>query len=527
MSKKRTTKLSNRNRVIYQSEALFISPDATGKHIYYMPASNAGLIDKANYPNAPLGREQYRSECWISGSGDGGQTFVFDACVGTGDNPGKTEVIDYKNRMYKCTGVDSAGNEVTLAKHAVLSDVGMKSGVSGGGLKYIQNEDLTSTSGSWGTAIEQLKRIQSANYSFTVNRTDVNQFGQLGRIDAIVNESPVVNLDFSYYITDGENERLLGFVTHGQKEHLSGIMVKEQNEFGHNMFILTVPEGRDAVKGDTMVAEDRKSVISIGNAFITDYSIEASVGGMPTVSVTMEGLNIKSDVGGTDFREIPAINPQDGTQICDTCFVLPPSESGFGVPCLKAGDIHLDLNGRALISKQISGDTRDYSEGSDDRGSAHIQSFTLSAPLARESLNRMGNTYAFAKEIEYPVTATLTVNALVSDIKAGNLADEIYCGNMVDLKIRMQNPMCIRCTPNNQPDGITIDFKGAYLESEGFTSAIGENKSVDLTFVTQITGPEEDDKGIFFSGFANVKGEDGKYKEPPSISPRFGKLDGS
>ena len=63
---------------------------------------------------------------------------------------------------------------------------------------YIQNEDLTSTSGSWGTAVEQLKRIQSANDNFTVNRTDVNQFGQLGRIDAIVNESPVVNLDFSY-----------------------------------------------------------------------------------------------------------------------------------------------------------------------------------------------------------------------------------------------------------------------------------------------------------------------------------------
>ena len=199
MSKKRTARLANRNRVIYQSEALFISPDATGKHIYYMPASNAGLIDKSVYPNAPLGREQYRSECWISGSGEGGQTFVFDACVGTGDNPGKTEIIDYKNRMYNCTGFDSAGNAVSKAKHAVLMDVGMKSGVSGGGLKYIQNEDLTSTSGSWGTAVEQLKRIQSANYNFTVNRTDVNQFGQLGRIDAIVNESPVVNLDFSYY----------------------------------------------------------------------------------------------------------------------------------------------------------------------------------------------------------------------------------------------------------------------------------------------------------------------------------------
>jgi len=521
MSKKRTRRLANRNRVIYQSEALFISPDATGKHIYYMPAKNAGLIDKSNYPNAPLGREQYRAECWVSGSGAGGQTFVFDACVGTGDNPDKSAVIDYKFRMYKCTGNDSYGNAVTSgSKHAVLMDVGMKSGISGGGLKYIANEDLTSNSGSWGTAVEQLKRIQSANYSFTVNRQDVNQFGHLGRLDAIVNESPVVNLDFSYYVTDGENERLLGMVTHAQDEFLSGIMVKEQNEFGNNFFIVTVPEGRDAVKGDTMVEEDRKSVISIGNAFITDYSLEASVGGIPTASVSAEALNIKTDIGGTDFREIPAIDPTDGTQICDTCFLLPPTESGFGTSCLKAGDIRIDLNGRSVLSNQQSGDHMGYTDA--DRGSAHIQSFTLSTPLGRESLNRLGNTYSFAKEIEYPITATLSVSAIVSDLKKGNLIDEIYCGNEVDLKIKMKNPACYRCDRDSQQDAFVIDFKGARIDSESFSSAIGDNKTVELTFSTQIAGPEEKNKGIFMSGFANVKGDDSKYKEPPAIGTRFG-----
>ena len=35
---------------------------------------------------------------------------------------------------------------------------------------------------------------------------------------------------------------------------------------------------------------------------------------------------------------------------------------------------------------------------------------------------------------------------------------------------------------NGEPDGIVIDFKGAYLNSEGFSSAIGDNKTVDLTF---------------------------------------------
>ena len=39
----------------------------------------------------------------------------------------------------------------------------------------------------------QLRRVQSANYSFNISRTDVNQFGQLARLEAIILESPTVS----------------------------------------------------------------------------------------------------------------------------------------------------------------------------------------------------------------------------------------------------------------------------------------------------------------------------------------------
>jgi len=77
-----------------------------------------------------------------------------------------------------------------------------------------QSEGLyVSNVASSGTAVshEQLNRVQSANYSFTINRQDVNQFGDLARIDSLVLDPPTVSLDFSYYLTDGFNERALGF----------------------------------------------------------------------------------------------------------------------------------------------------------------------------------------------------------------------------------------------------------------------------------------------------------------------------
>ena len=46
--------------------------------------------------------------------------------------------------------------------------------------------------------VNQIQRVQTANYSFNVDRTDVNQFGQLAAIDRVILTSPTVSLDFSY-----------------------------------------------------------------------------------------------------------------------------------------------------------------------------------------------------------------------------------------------------------------------------------------------------------------------------------------
>jgi hypothetical protein len=497
--------LPARNRVIYQSEALFISPDCTGYHMYYMP------------PYAVTG-ETDASNCLVQGTDEAGAPIFFDACMGrVVDDTSLTysNGADLKFKTFECTGL-ATGNGSTTPINPILSAAGFKTittEAGEGGLKHLNHEEADHPNSPWGTVIDQIKRVQSANYSFTINRQDINQFGHLGRLDSVVLESPTVSLDYSYYLTDGYNERLLGFINDGSIQSMSGMMTRDQNEFGNNYFILTVPEGRDAVLGDQLVEENDKTVIGLGNAYITDYSIEASVGAFPTASVTVEGMNIKSDIG-TQFKAIPAVDPQDGTLLCDTCFSLPPSETGAGASILKPGDITLSLNDAALISKQISGNALGY--GAEDEGSAHIQSFSLSKPLSRTNLQRLGNTYAYAKEVDYPVTCTLTVNALVADLKEGNLLN-LLCDTHHDLKIRMQHPQCIGCDANDAPDAIVIDFKKALLDSESFSSSIGDNKSVDLTFTTQIGGPEQGEVGIFFSGFENQKGADNKYKRPPSV----------
>lgn len=518
--------LPARNRVIYQSEALFVSPDTTGHHLYYVPPASLAQGESET-------ENDYKEKCFVKGLDSSDAEILFNACNGwVLDSSTEAKTSDQRFSTFNCNlGTGEAYTGVggkMLSGHPVLEKIGIAKLLSSWhgtddinslpdtgvrGIAQLNNLDSNPNTGPWGTSARQLKRVQNANYSFTINRQDVNQFGQLARIDSVILESPTVSMDFSYYLTDSENERLLGMTTDGNLQSLSGIMTRSQNEYGNNFFILTVPEGRDAVKGDLNSTEADKTVISAGNVYITDYSIEGSVGSFPTASVSLEALNIKSDIG-VSFKDIPAIDSTDGTKICDTCFVLPAAESGDGISVLKPGDITIDLKDAGLLSRQISGDNLGY--GSEDAGSAHIQSFTISTPMGRTALQRLGSTYAFAKEIDFPVTCTLSVNALVSDLKDGNLVD-LMCGKDYDLKIKMQDPKCIDCDPNTAAPSLIIDFKGAVLDSESFSSAIGDNKTVDLTFSTQIGGPEDNTVGVFISGKENITGADGKFKKPPAV----------
>ena len=120
---------------------------------------------------------------------------------------------------------------------------------------FVSDGTLVPTATHAANNIKQLHRVQSANYGFSVARQDINQFGNLARIDAIILEPPTINLDFSYYLTTGNNESALGFsVGTGvgtTLSFISGLIDSTQTNdtatvSGRNFHIFTAPEGNDA-----------------------------------------------------------------------------------------------------------------------------------------------------------------------------------------------------------------------------------------------------------------------------------------
>ena len=349
---------------------------------------------------------------------------------------------------------------------------------------YVSEESSTDTIGF--NNLNQLSRIQNFEEDFTRNFTDVNQLGNLGAIDRIEVENPDVTASFSYYLTDGLNEKKLGLNVYGSGTDfseltscISGLLTKVSDE--KNYYLLIVEEGNDAAG----YVGDLSGVIGIGNGFLTSYSVNVAVGEIPTADIEIEGLNVRIYGNITGNEIVPAINPVDGTTLTNTLFSVSKAKTitGGGIPnALQPGDIIFSL---------ANNDTLGF-EGSDLK----IQDFTLSFDLARTPLQKIGNRFAFSREIDFPVTATLEVNAEVGDIRDGNLAELICSESEKEFRILMKEPGC----GTSKKTALAFVFKGARLVSQNFSSSIGDNATMSASYEVQLGGPQDTAKGIFISG---------------------------
>jgi hypothetical protein len=380
--------------------------------------------------------------------------------------------------------------------------------------------------------IEPITRVQSANFNFTINRQDINEFGKLARIDSIVMESPTVGLDFNYYVTDGGNERKMGFnvpttaltdknAAGGRTtatdyantgdgcisgfSALSGLIEDTQ---GNNYFIVTSKEGVD-VQGDTVDAGTANfDLISIGNGFISDYTLEAAVGAVPTASVSVEAFNIKVDdrISGaknlaSQKIQIPGVDDTNGEKVenylaFDAGTINSTGDEAGLITALRPGDLSLEIldpEGGASWGTNYQG----FATLSGN-GKAHIQSFTVSLPMSRTILGRLGNTFGYARVIDLPMNVDVSVSAIVSEFTKNNLFDALASTNKTNFKLTMKKTNT--STGGAGATALTIDVKGARLESETYSAAIGDNETVDIAFSCQVGGSNDTDNGVFMLG---------------------------
>lgn len=350
---------------------------------------------------------------------------------------------------------------------------------------------------SGATAVDQLTRIQSCNYSVQIPRTDVNQFGELSAIDRVIVQSPTVSLDLSYVLAGFANEKYIGLTVTPtgqtyQVSCLSGILTKVTDE--KNVFVVDSTEGQD-VNGNTSLNVAGTNVYGFGNMFLSSYTSQGSVGQLPTVDVRFEGLNMLIQTG-VQGNTIPAVFPSDGSRVTGWYYSLSNATSN---PDPGSGDLTISAlrHGDMTLTIFNSGLTTEYAElgATPSPVSGAVQSYRFSYDLRREDLQKLGTRFIYSKEVQYPLSVSCSINGLVRDLNTGDLSTFICNDNSYDIELNIKKPGCEATRP------VICKYRllGAKLDGQSYSLGIGNNKTFTLDFSRQVGSPTQN-VGLFLSG---------------------------
>jgi len=136
----------------------------------------------------------------------------------------------------------------------------------------------------------QLELIQSADVDFAVSRQDVFEFGNLYAVDNIQVEPATVSLNFSYALSSGNGSSG------------SGLTPTNASKLGMDNFDAFLNEqGRNyGISG--------AGTLIITSGIVKTYSVDGSVGNIPTVSVSVDAINATYTAGNPIFKGSPGFS---------------------------------------------------------------------------------------------------------------------------------------------------------------------------------------------------------------------------
>ena len=116
--------------------------------------------------------------------------------------------------------------------------------------------------------------------------------------------------------------------------------------------------------------------------------------------------------------------------------------------------------------------------------------------MSREPIQKLGSRFPFSREITFPVTVTMNVSALARDIQdSRNLVDYIDAGHADDLIVTID-------APGSSTDALVFELKNAEIDTESYSTAVGSDATVDMTWTGQLSGPQDTVNGFYITEHA-------------------------
>ena len=325
-----------------------------------------------------------------------------------------------------------------------------------------------------------MSAVQSVSVGFSQQRQKSKQIGSKSLAVNDISRMPDVDLSISYYYTPAMlNENMLGLIDANPSYVGTGFFESYTNE-DQNFYIVNhqdqgsdmIVNGNSEIPNLTAGAE----VISIGNAFLTNYSLGFSVGSVPIVSTSYKCSNIKMDNEDFNALLIPAIDLNEGNgsgaafvnleEARISGFDYYGSLNRFQPPLCSPTDVNVTLQNLQIGGAPIGGD-------------AHLQSFSFNIPINRVDLFGLGSDYPYGRKVQYPITSSVSLEFLVSGFATGDIKSLITSESGYDFDIQVMD--------TREEYQNTFSFEDLKLESSSYQMDVNCNMNYSLGFSFEIT----------------------------------------
>jgi len=330
--------------------------------------------------------------------------------------------------------------------------------------------------------------VQSSAFDVSLSHIAPKQVGSSRLAFNSLNRQPDVRLQFSYYLNypffnegfvnlvDLNNATVTDMAEIPSVGALSGI-----ENASRNFYILTRPDqGFDAFSG--FDAGDSPSFsgyqcASVGNCFLTDYSLSYGVGGLPTVSVEFLGSNMQYEEVTGQIVGSPAINLESGNahnvghlsfgpiaEFDQTPIIMNPAEAGSSV---------------ALQNFQVGGQALS--------GNHSLQNVSLNLNIPRVASYGLGSDYVYNRKAQLPARGSLNLSSLVSGFSAGVLSGVLANETSYNFDLVLET----------SGKSISYGIEDAKLQSYNYSMAVNDIMSLDASFSFELY---PNPKGLQMSG---------------------------
>lgn len=345
---------------------------------------------------------------------------------------------------------------------------------------FVSSGDINSDQFTSG-GVNQLSRVQNASFDIQSPRENIIYLNQSN--DQIWIDRPLVKLNYEYLVTNGYNERCLGFFT-----NLTGNAVK-RIESPKNYYLVTVDNPMDLnfIGGYTGA---QFKTLCLGNMYLTDWTLSASVNDFIKARAGLLGYNALIVTGAPSGYAIPSISISNGLQSTGL-FSLPPAKSFISTYYDNPADNISALTKSNIILSFPSGSIFG-SLSSGDNGLA-LQTFNCSLKFNRNTVKQLGYQYPnmyLSFPIEINVDATAILNSYQADILESNSCiDSGFNFSFATNRLYTDAP------------AFKMQFNNMKLESQNITMDSNQNYFVSFNWKGFIF--DAGDKNINFSLYSS------------------------